>query len=100
MVLLMIGGLGFILSLFLPITSFNNKDISMFFLGFFLIGLGEWKHYKTYSEFKPPNAYTGPAGIITYHKRNPDFVGVVFISTGAILSFIALLQMLSMVRFF
>jgi len=36
----------------------------------------QWKNHKKESFIKPPNAYTGPAALITYPVRKPDLLGV------------------------
>lgn len=74
-VLIYLGSLLFIFSLFIDIKWLTNKEIGLLGLAFLLIGLGEWENEKVAIEFKPPNAYTGPAGILQYPIRKPDMLG-------------------------
>jgi uncharacterized membrane protein len=83
-VFIYLGLLIFILSLFKNIKWITNKEIGLLGLAFLFIGLGEWKNEKTAVEFKPPNAYTGPAGILQYPIRKPDILGYCLLIIGLV----------------
>jgi len=51
----------------------TNSQLQLLSGGAFLLGLGEWKKHKEDSWIKPPNAYTGPAAVITQTVRSADF---------------------------
>jgi len=53
----------------------TNAELQILSLGVFLLGLGEWKNYKSKSWIKPPNAYTGDAALMSSVVRSPDAVG-------------------------
>ncbi|MDD5639151.1 MAG: hypothetical protein PHO28_04600 [Candidatus Pacebacteria bacterium] len=74
-VLIYLGLLLFMFSLFIDIKWLTNKEIGLLGLAFLFIGLGEWKNEKVAIEFKQPNAYTGPACILQYPIRKPDVLG-------------------------
>ena len=79
-----LGALALIVSLFIEVKGITNFELQMLSLGFFFIGIGEWKNEKTEVWNKPPNAYTGPAAIIEIPVRRPDFWGVFFDVIGVI----------------
>ena len=84
-VFIYLGGLAFVISLFIEVKGVTNLELQMLSLGFFFIGIGEWKNEKILVEFKPPNVYTGTAALIETPIRKPDFIGVLFDVIGVIL---------------
>ena len=76
-VLILIGFTLFVISLLFEIHGITNKQLLLLSGGLFLIGLGEWKNHKIITGIKPPNAYTGPAAIISQTKWLPDVIGVI-----------------------
>jgi len=64
-----------VLSLFLEVKAIPNNAAQLISGGVFFFGLGEWKNHKLSSQFKPPNAYTGPSGIVSWTERRPDHFG-------------------------
>ncbi len=79
-----LGALAFLISLFVEVKGITNFELQILSLGFFFIGIGEWKNEKYASYIKPPNAYTGPAAFMQAPIRNPDFIGIVFDVIGAV----------------
>ena len=79
-----LGAVAFVVSLFIEVKGVTNLELVVLSLGFFFIGVGEWKNEKFAVEFKPPNVYTGPAAMFQYPVRKPDFVGVFFDVIGAV----------------
>jgi hypothetical protein len=73
-----LGGGVLAASFFFPVHGLTNQQLQFLSAGAFLIGLGEWKNHKAFSFFKPPNAYTGPAGLMTTTARKPDLIGSLF----------------------
>ncbi len=73
--LMYVGGAVFVASLFVDVKGLTNSQLQLLSGGAFLVGLGEWKKHKERSWIKPPNAYTGPAALITETVRLPDFSG-------------------------
>ncbi len=80
-----IGGITFFASLFFDVKGITNSQLQLLAGGIFLIGIGEWKNHKKLSQIKPPNAYTGPAALVTWTERMPDFIGNIFIILGLVL---------------
>lgn len=93
-VLVYLGALGFIISLFVDVKSITNQELMMLSLGLFFLGIGIWKNEKWVSFIKPPNAYTGPAALIQHTVRKPDFVGVSFEIIGVLLFLFGLGQII------
>ena len=91
-VLVYIGALGFIFSLFIDVKGITNEELALLSLGLFFVGIGIWKNQKLVSYIRPPNAYTGPAALIQYTVRRPDFVGRFFEIVGVLLFLFALVQ--------
>lgn len=60
----------------------QQKHLFGFGLGMVLVGIAYWIAEKEYSTIKPPNAYTGPAALMTWKviKHNP--VTVILLLTG------------------
>lgn len=83
--LIYIGGLTLVLSLFLEVKDLSNSQVQQVALGVFLLGLGEWKNHKEVSTIKPPNAYTGPAMILSGLVWRPDLVGLLLDGLGVAL---------------
>ena len=75
-VCILIGGISLLTAFFVPVQGISNTQLQMLAGGVLLVGLGEWKNHKKESFIKPPNAYTGPAALITYPVRKPDLLGV------------------------
>lgn len=90
--LIYIGGIITIASLFFETKAMTNQRALLLGLSILLIGLGEWKNHKIFSQFKPPNVYTGPAGIIKYPIRMPDIIGISLDFLGMLLALILLFQ--------
>jgi hypothetical protein len=80
-----IGSLALLVSLFVNVKGITNTQLQQFAAGILLVGLGEWKNHKTQYFIKPPNAYTGPAMLITQTSWRPDIVGVLLVLFGAVL---------------
>jgi len=93
MVIMYLGGFAFIVSLVAPVKGMTNSQLELLSGGAFLCGLGEWKNHKVKSVFKPPNAYTGPAGIMQWTERSPDFLGILFDVVGIGLMALSILRM-------
>ncbi len=51
-----LGALAFIISLLIEVKGITNLELQLLSLGFFFIGVGEWKNEKRAVEFKPANA--------------------------------------------
>jgi hypothetical protein len=83
--LMWFGGGVLAASIFFPVHGLTSQQWQLLSGGTFLFGLGEWKNHKRYMEIKPPNAYTGPAALISGIERKPDAVGVLFEIAGAAL---------------
>lgn len=64
----------------------TNAELQTLSLGIFLLGLGEWKNHKSESWIKPPNAYTGPAALMSSVVRSSNLVGVILQIAGASLT--------------
>lgn len=92
MLFVYIGGIAFLLSLFVPVQSFDNKNISILACGILLIGLGEWKNRGWLQQFKPPNLYTGGPALMTAKVRMPNAVGISFVIIGLFLLVLAIIQ--------
>ena len=71
-----LGGVCFIASLFMEVKGVSNSQAQLLSLGFFLVGIGEWKNHKTVSWFKPPSVYTGGAALMSAKVRQPDSFGL------------------------
>jgi len=84
-VLLYIGAILFLLSLVVTTKGITNGQLQLLSSGLFFFGLGEWKNRKVACSFKPSNAYTGPAGILSTKIRQPDTLGMIFDLLGIIL---------------
>lgn len=77
-----LGVILFIASLFAQPTWVTNEQLGLAGLGFFFIGLGEWKNLKVRVWREAPNVYTGPGGIFQATVREPDAVGMLFLLLG------------------
>ena len=87
----------FILSLFLPIKGITNGELQLLSGGVFFIGTGEWISWKVANHFKPPNIYTGTAGILSYPIRQHTFLGWFFIILGLLLAILFVLKLLKVI---
>lgn len=87
------GAVVLISAIFISAQGLTNGQAMLLGAALFLIGIGEWKNQKTAVDFKPPNAYTGPAAILQYKIRQPDLIGNLFIllGIGALILFMYLL---------
>ena len=92
MVFVYIGVCGFLLSIFVPVQVFDNKNIMTLMLGLMFIGLGEWKNQKVKSFIKEANFYTGGPALVQTKFRHPDLIGNVLDIIGGILIIIFLIQ--------
>jgi hypothetical protein len=88
--LIYLGVVLFVISLIIEVKGLTNAQLELLSSGLFFFGLGEWKNRKVASTFKPPNAYTGPAGILTTNVRKPDALGLIFDGLGVVLFVIGL----------
>lgn len=93
-VLLYIGAILFILSLVVSIKGITNGQLQLISSGLFFFGLGEWKNRKVMCSFKPSNAYTGLAGILSTKLRRPDTLGMIFDIFGIVLFTIGILSII------
>jgi len=93
-VLLSIGATLFVLSLVVTTKGISNGQLQLVSSGLFFFGLGEWKNRKVASTFKPPNAYTGPVGILSTMVRQPDTLGKIFDLLGILLFTIGILSII------
>ena len=73
-----VGGVVLALSFFLDVKGLTNHQLQLLASGAFIIGLGEWNNHTTQSWIKPPNAYTGPAALLTQKIRKATVIGVLF----------------------
>ena len=92
-VLVYLGGILFIFGLFIPSRVITNKQLILFSLGLFFIGLGEWKNMKNFSYIKPPNIYTGPTAFMSGKTREPDIFGILFDIVGITLLILFLIDL-------
>jgi hypothetical protein len=84
-VLVYVGGIIFVASLFVEVKAISNGQLQLLAGGITLLGLGEWKNHKERSWIKPPNVYTGGAALMTATVREPDLVGVLLQLLGGVL---------------
>jgi hypothetical protein len=87
--LLYIGLVGMMGTIFFPLSGFEKSSIIPLFLGCIFIGFGEWKRERYSQYIKPPNLYDGPTALITqkFQSKDPigitlDIVGILFIILG------------------
>jgi len=94
-VLVYLGGIGFILSLFIPIpiAGVTNKQVISISLGMFFLGLGEWKNHKYLSWWEIPTVFAQTK------IRKPDVIGIVFDIVGLLLLSVGLLDFLGIIAF-
>lgn len=92
MVFIIVGAVGFISSLTVPILAISNKQAMVLTSGILMIGLGEWKNHKYLTGIKPPNVYTGGTAIITQKIRRPDILGNFMVMIGLLFLVIAFLD--------
>ena len=71
-----IGGLGLVATLFAEVKGLSNGQAQLLTMGFFLLGIGEWKNHKAANWFKPPNVYTGGPALMSAKVRQPDAFGL------------------------
>lgn len=92
-VLVYLGGIGFILSLYIPIpiVGVTNKQVILISLGMFFLGLGEWKNHKYLSWWETPTVFAQTK------IRKPDVIGISFDILGLSLLFIGLLDFLGII---
>jgi hypothetical protein len=93
-VFIALGAVVLVLSLFTEVKGIKNSHAQLVSAGILLIGVGEWKNHKIRAWIKPPNAYTGPAAYIQNVVREPDLVGILFVSLGVILVAIGIWRIL------
>jgi hypothetical protein len=92
--LIYVGGAVFVASLFVDVKGLTNSQLQLLSGGALLLGLGEWKKHKEHSWIKPPNAYTGPAAIVTQTIRSRDSVGTLFDVVGVALILFSVFRIL------
>jgi hypothetical protein len=71
-------------SVIFPIDFINKKYLFGLGLSMIMIGISYWKSQKTISAFKPPNAYTGGAGVLSWKEIRHDPFTVILLSLGII----------------
>ena len=81
----LVGVIGFFISLTVPIQGIDNTDMTLISSGIALIGLGEWKNWRSTIKFKKANVYTGPAMLIPILKRDRDIVAHLIMLLGIFL---------------
>ncbi|MHA1573524.1 MAG: hypothetical protein ACTSX8_05980 [Alphaproteobacteria bacterium] len=89
-----IGGVGFVATLFAEAKGLSNGQAQLLTMGFFLVGIGEWKNHKTAKWFKPPNVYTGGAGLMSTKVRQPDGFGLTCDFLGLLLMLIGFISVI------
>ena len=94
-VLVYLGGLLLLFSVFVPAQWVTNKQMILVSSGMLLIGLGEWKNHKWYGQIKPPNAYTGPAAFIQTEIRQANLVGIILVVIGVILIILGITDLIN-----
>lgn len=72
-------------SLFFKVDFLEEKHLFGLGLGACFIGLSFIIAEKKRNEFKPPNAYTGPAGIISWKETKHNFVTIILLIIGVFL---------------
>ena len=92
-VFIVLGAGLFLYSIFVETHGLTNKQVSLFGLSLFFVGIGEWKNHKVKVEIKPPNAYV-PGGIYQWGVRSPDLVGYIFVFLGIIIGLIFLIPII------
>lgn len=97
-ILIYVGAIGFLGSIFLPVQIFDQKGISLFMLGLFFIGLGEMKNYKHKSWIKEANVFTGGPALMKAKIREPDFIGYALIFVGFVLILLSVLNIFSLTK--
>lgn len=71
-VILYLGGIVFVLSIFIPVQGMSSRQVQAISGGFFLLGLGVWMDQKKDTAIQPPNVYTGGhALMLTRHYWAP-----------------------------
>jgi hypothetical protein len=84
-ILIYLGGLIILGSLFLPIHGISSKSALFLGLSLFLIGNGIWKTEKHYTGILPPNAYYGGSALkVTKENHEFDLIGAILIIIGII----------------
>jgi len=78
------GVVVFITSLCIETKGVSNSQLQTLSAGAILFSIGVWKDQTTKSKFKPPNAYTGPAMLLTWHVWEPSLIGLIFNLLGII----------------
>lgn len=90
-----VGAIAFVVALFVEMKGLNNGQVQLIGAGAFLFGLvGQWKNETTETAIKPPNAYTGPAAIMTRTVRRATFLGVILEVVGVLLMVIGVWKIL------
>lgn len=98
-IFVLIGGIGFLFSLFLPINPITNKQAMFFCLGIMLVGLGEWKNNKIHVQHWDETAFNREQWIQT-PIRKPDALGNFLLILGIIVVVISILDILNIVSIF
>ncbi len=83
-VFIMLGAIGIIVAVVFDLKGIANMHALLFFLGVFLIGIGEWINHPLQTGILRPNVYAPGGGIITGHPRKNIFSGVMFDLVGAL----------------
>jgi hypothetical protein len=78
-----IGGILFILSLFVPVVVLHNYQVLLIAIGFLSIGVGEWRSYRVYTHYTPPTILHN-AVVAHHYPREPDVYCNILVILGAI----------------
>jgi len=89
-----IGGLGFVAALFAEVKGLSNGQAQLLTMGFFLVGIGEWKNHKTATWLKPANVYSGGAALMSAKVRQPDGFGLTCDFLGVLLMLIGVVSII------
>ena len=69
----------------LKIDFLNEKHLFGLGIGLILIGLSHFIAYRHHTEFKPPNAYTGGAGLLQWREIKHSAVTIVLFAIGVVI---------------
>jgi len=95
-ILIVMGVIGFFISLTIPVQGVSNFQLTILSLGLVSLGLGEWKNIKYLQEFVPQSAFN-PGMWITVPIRKPDAVGTLFVLLGVIAIVVTMVSMFGVV---
>ena len=83
---LYLGVGGIVCSFLFEVDFVEAKHIFGLCIGMVMIGISYWIAEKELAQFKPPNAYTGPGGFVTWKeiRHNPITVVLIIIGIGLV----------------